>query len=230
MIAILLLAGLGHGIYKLGLKGDLLYNKLSHPCILLQEYPMAKANIPQIVIKKYANRRLYNTSTSTYVTLDDLCDMVKRGLDFGVYDAKNGEDLTRSVLTQIIVEQEAKGTNLLPVGFLKKLISYYGGNLQLPVAKFLEEAMGNFNQNRDRIQRQWNDSVNMIPGMGALNEMSKQNIAMLENTMRMFNPFGASGNTESGGAMVSEAEYNRLKSHLEDLHRQLATYRRQQKP
>jgi polyhydroxyalkanoate synthesis repressor PhaR len=185
---------------------------------------MAKTNIPQIVIKKYANRRLYNTSTSTYVTLDDLCDMIKRGTDFGVYDAKNGDDLTRQVLTQIIVEQEAKGINLLPVGFLKKLISYYGGNLQLPVAKFLEEAMGNFNQNRDRIQRQWNDAVNLIPGMGALNEMSKQNMAMLENTMRMFNPFGAAGSVSSPTAapgFVSEVEYNRLKAQLIDLQRQL---------
>lgn len=189
---------------------------------------MAKANIPQVVIKKYANRRLYNTSTSTYVTLDDLCEMVKRGIDFGVYDAKNGDDLTRSVLTQIIVEQEAKGTSLLPVGFLKKLISYYGGNMQLPVAKYLEDAMHSFTQNRERIQRQWNDTMNLIPGMGALNEMSKQNMAMIENSMRMFAPF-VPGSDNAGGA-VSEAEHAKLKAQLEELQRQLSAYRRGQKP
>ncbi|TAH38296.1 MAG: polyhydroxyalkanoate synthesis repressor PhaR [Alphaproteobacteria bacterium] len=189
---------------------------------------MAKQNIPQIVIKKYANRRLYNTSTSTYVTLDDLCNMVKKGIDFGVYDAKNGDDLTRSVLTQIIVEQEAKGTNLLPVSFLKKLISFYGGNMQMPVARYLEDAMHSFVNNQERIQRQWNDAIGMIPGMGAINEMSKQNMAVLEKTMRMFNPFTGE---PTGGATPFphaqnesaklEAEYNKLRHQMDDLQRMI---------
>ena len=185
---------------------------------------MAKQNIPNIVIKKYANRRLYNTSTSTYVTLDDLCNMVKKGIDFGVYDAKTGHDLTRPVLTQIIVEQEAKGTNLLPVSFLKKLIGFYGGNMQLPVAKFLEDSMHSFVSNQERIQRQWNDALGMIPGMGAINEMGKQNIAMIEKTMRMFNPFG--GEAGVGGAQEMahlEMEYNKLKSQLEAIQKQIQT-------
>ncbi|HYE01037.1 MAG TPA: polyhydroxyalkanoate synthesis repressor PhaR, partial [Alphaproteobacteria bacterium] len=96
---------------------------------------------PPITIKKYANRRLYNTATSSYVTLDHLAQMVKDGADFVVYDAKSGEDITRSVLTQIIVEEESKGQNLLPIGFLRQLISFYGDNMQWLVPRYLDHAM-----------------------------------------------------------------------------------------
>lgn len=182
-----------------------------------------KQNIPQVVIKKYANRRLYNTSTSTYVTLEDLCEMVKKGIDFGVYDAKNGEDLTRSVLTQIIMEQEAKGTsNLLPVGFLRNLISFYGGNMQMPVAKYLEDSMMNFMSNQERIRQQWNEALGgMFPGMGGIAEMGKQNMQMMEKAMRMMNPFAADSKT--GEPPRNEADYNRLKHQLDEIQRQLNT-------
>src|SRR5579862_8964296 len=101
-----------------------------------------------VVVKKYANRRLYNTATSSYVTLDDLAKLVKEGGDFVVYDAKTGEDLTRSVLTQIIVEQEQKGgQNLLPIGFLRQLISFYGDSMQFLVPGYLEQAMIAFAKN-----------------------------------------------------------------------------------
>ncbi len=191
-----------------------------------------KKNIPQVVIKKYANRRLYNTSTSTYVTLNDLCDMVKDGIDFGVYDAKTGEDLTHSVLTQIIMEQESKGgSNLLPVGFLRNLIGFYGGNMQLPVAKFLEESMGNFMSNQEKLQRQWNEAMGgMFPGMGAMGEMGKQNMAMIEKAMRMFTPFPGesprgeqAGRAEAPNPQKLEAEYVRLKHQLDELQRQIQT-------
>src|ERR1700753_2623041 len=98
------------------------------------------AQKPPVVIKKYANRRLYNTATSSYVTLDDLSAMVKEGGEFVVYDAKTGEDITRSVLTQIIVEEEQKGQNLLPISFLRQLISFYGDSMQWLVPGFLGQA------------------------------------------------------------------------------------------
>ena len=107
--------------------------------------PAAAAEKAPITIKKYANRRLYNTATSSYVTLDHLCQMVKDGVDFVVFDAKSGEDITRSVLTQIIVEEESKGgQNLLPINFLRQLISFYGDNLQFLLPRYLEQSMDSF--------------------------------------------------------------------------------------
>ena len=104
------------------------------------------------VIKKYANRRLYDTGRSSYVTLDDLCEMVKDGIDFVVYDAKSGDDITRSVLTQIIVDQEAKGENLLPTGFLKNLIGFYGDNIQPLVPNYLEQTLDAFVKNQEQMR------------------------------------------------------------------------------
>jgi polyhydroxyalkanoate synthesis repressor PhaR len=115
----------------------------------------AKAEAPSggpVIVKKYANRRLYNTQSSSYVTLDDLCQMVKEGVEFVVRDAKTGEDITRSVLTQIIVEEEAKGQNLLPIGFLRRLIAFYGDNLQGMLAQYLDFAMRGFSQNQDEMR------------------------------------------------------------------------------
>src|SRR6266581_6393496 len=105
-----------------------------------------------ITIKKYANRRLYNTATSSYVTLDNLCQMVKDGADFVVYDAKTGDDITRSVLTQIIVEEEGKGHNLLPTNFLRQLIGFYGGAMQGVVPGYLDQAMKTFTQHQEQMQ------------------------------------------------------------------------------
>lgn len=142
-----------------------------------------------ITIKKYANRRLYNTATSSYVTLDNLATMVKAGANFVVYDAKSGEDITRAVLTHIIVEEEAKGQKLLPVSFLRHLISFYGDSLQVLVPRYLEYTMHVFARNQEQMRDYVRGTVHGIMPFGPLEEMSKQNIAMLESAMKMFSPF-----------------------------------------
>lgn len=145
------------------------------------------------VIKKYANRRLYDTGRSSYVTLDDLCEMVKDGYDFVVYDAKSGDDITRSVLTQIIVEQEARGENLLPTGFLRNLIGFYGDNVQGLVPNYLEQTLDLFVSNQEQLREHLNKSMapmqGMFPGASIMEEMQKQNMEMFERTMKMFTPF-----------------------------------------
>ena len=146
-----------------------------------------------ITIKKYANRRLYNTATSSYVTLDHLCQMVKDGLDFVVYDAKTGEDITRSVLTQIIVEEESKGQNLLPISFLRQLIGFYGDNMQSVVPRYLEYSMQAFSRNQEQMRDYFQNTLGGMFPFGRLDEVSKQNMAMFERAMRMFTPFGAAG-------------------------------------
>jgi polyhydroxyalkanoate synthesis repressor PhaR len=143
-----------------------------------------------ITIKKYANRRLYNTATSSYVTLDHLCQMVKDGLDFVVYDAKTGEDITRSVLTQIIVEEESKGQNLLPIPFLRQLIGFYGDNMQWMVPRYLEYSMQSFARNQEQMRDYFQNTLGGIFPFGRLEEMGKHNLAMFERAMRMFTPFG----------------------------------------
>lgn len=147
------------------------------------------------VIKKYANRRLYDTGRSSYVTLEDLCEMVKEGHDFVVYDAKTGEDLTRSVLTQIIVDQEAhEGQSLLPVGFLRQLIGFYGDNLGPLVPNYLEQTFQTFSKNQENLRQQINKSLEGMFPVPNLEEINKQNMAMFENAMRMFRPFQQGGN------------------------------------
>lgn len=157
-----------------------------------------------ITIKKYANRRLYNTATSSYVTLDHLCQMVKEGLDFVVYDAKTGEDITRSVLTQIIVEEEAKGQNLLPINFLRQLISFYGDNLQFLLPGYLDQSMESFARNQEQMRRYMQDSFGGMFPFGRFEEMSKQNLAFFEKAMKMFVPFKGEGSTDPGEAKAGE--------------------------
>ncbi len=157
-----------------------------------------------ITIKKYANRRLYNTATSSYVTLDHLCQMVKEGLDFVVYDAKTGEDITRSVLTQIIVEEEAKGQNLLPINFLRQLISFYGDNLQFLLPGYLDQSMESFARNQEQMRRYMQDSFGGMFPFGRFEEMSKQNLAFFEKAMKMFVPFKGEGAAEAGEAKAGE--------------------------
>lgn len=152
------------------------------------------------VVKKYANRRLYDTGRSSYVTLDDLCEMVKEGHDFIVVDAKSGEDITRSVLTQIIVDQESKGENLLPTNFLRNLISFYGDSVQGAVPNYLESTLEVFVKNQENLREQMNKSMEsmrtmegMFPGAANLEELNKQNMAMFEKAMNMFTPFTPPG-------------------------------------
>jgi polyhydroxyalkanoate synthesis repressor PhaR len=160
---------------------------------------------PPITIKKYANRRLYNTATSSYVTLENLAQMVKDGADFVVYDAKSGEDITRSVLTQIIVEEEGKGgQNMLPIGFLRQLISLYGDNLQFMVPRYLESSMEAFARNQDQMRSYFKDVSGVFP-FGTFEEMSKQNMALFERAMQMFTPFAVPGAGGKAAAQPSQS-------------------------
>ena len=159
---------------------------------------MSAVSNETVVIKKYANRRLYNTATSTYVTLENLAEMVKKGVEFNVYDAKTNEDLTRGVLTQIIVEEEGKaGQNLLPIGFLRNLISFYGDNMQWLVPKYLEHSMQSLTKNQEEIRTYFQTTLgSMFPFGSTLEQMSKQNLAMFERTMRLFTPFAPTTSPE----------------------------------
>jgi len=152
-----------------------------------------------VTIKKYANRRLYNTSTSSYVTLDHLCQMVKDEIDFVVYDAKSGEDITRAVLTQIIVEEESKGQNLLPIGFLRQLIGFYGNNMQqMLVPPYLEATMQSFSKNQEKMQDMMEGTFGTVFPFAPLEEMSKQNLAMFERAFQFFNPYTGEENDTAG--------------------------------
>jgi polyhydroxyalkanoate synthesis repressor PhaR len=143
------------------------------------------------VIKKYANRRLYNTATSTYVTLEDLAKMVKEGTDFIVYDAKSGDDITRSVLTQIIFEEENKGdNNLLPINFLRQLIRFYGDSMQGMVPGYLEFSLGNLMKEQDKVRKQMMDAFGG-DAFKTMEDTAKRNMQMFQDSLKMFTPFGA---------------------------------------
>lgn len=151
-----------------------------------------------VIIKKYANRRLYNTDTSTYVTLDDLALMVRSERDFVVYDAKTGEDLTHSVLTQIIVEQESKGENLLPIRFLRQLIRLYGDSVAQLVPSYLEFSMDSLTREQERYRRQFANAFGTA-AFEALQEQARKNLAMFEKAMGLFTPFGQADTSKRGG-------------------------------
>lgn len=160
----------------------------------------SKGSASVIVIKKYANRRLYDTSTSQYVTLDHLRDLVKNGTDFQVVDAKSGEDLTRGVLAQIIFEEEARGANLLPVDFLRQLISFYGDSLQSVVPGYLQMSMNNFAQQQEEFRSRMSEAMTSPQAsMSMLEEQTRRNMEMFGQAMRMFTPFtaGTAAETEA---------------------------------
>ena len=184
-----------------------------------------------VVVKKYANRRLYNTATSSYVTLDDLARMIKEGGDFVVKDAKTGEDLTRSVLTQIIVEQEQKGQNLLPISFLRQLIGFYGDNMQFLVPGYLEQAMIAFARNQEQMRSSLRATFGMFP-FGQFEEIGKQNMAIFERALRMLSPASREGGGPSDAAPLGAADepakansedprLRRLEAQIEELRLQL---------
>lgn len=190
-----------------------------------------------ITIKKYANRRLYNTATSSYVTLDHLADMVKRGQEFNVYDAKSGEDITRSVLTQIIFEEEGKvGQQMLPIQFLRQLIRFYGDSMQALIPGYLNLSMDSFSRNHERIRDQ---VTTAFGGKGMLKEfesIARQNMAMFERAVRMFTPFGAlmaarNQQEREGGAVApvngAETHTPAADEEIADLKAQLEAMRRQ---
>ena len=188
---------------------------------------MAKSESP-ITIKKYANRRLYNTGTSTYVTLEDLAAMVKAGEDFVVYDAKTNEDITRTVLTQIIFEQENKegGQNLLPINFLRQLIRFYGDSMQMLVPRYLEVSLDSLTKEQSKFREQISQAFGM-GSFGAMEDQVRRNMEMFERTFAMFAPFARKGgeagaDTEKGKpAQGGSAEIDQLKRQLDEMQKRL---------
>lgn len=178
-------------------------------------------NEDAIVIKKYANRRLYNTKKSSYVTLDHLAEMVREGQDFIVTDAKSGEDITRSVLTQIIFEEESKGHNMLPTKFLRQLISLYGDSVQGFVPGYLDASMEAFTKNQDEIREQMQGAMAGNPAMAGFETLARKNMEWFDSAMRMFTP--ATG-AETAKPTAKEASESQEASDVElgDLKDQLA--------
>ena len=182
-----------------------------------------------VKIKKYANRRLYNTATSSYVTLDHLATMVKEGVDFVVTDAKSGEDITRSVLTQIIFDEESKGQHLLPLKFLRQLIGFYGDSLQSMVPGYLEMSMEAFARNQEQMRHYMTGTFGGMFPFRQLEEMGRQNMAMFEKAMTTFQepsqaqPEGPEENAENGsdGATDDSDELARLREQLEEMQKHL---------
>ncbi len=154
----------------------------------------------KVVIKKYANRRLYNTASSSYVTLEHLSEMVKKNIDFVVYDAKTSEDITRSVLTQIIFEEESQGQSLLPIQFLRQLIGFYGNSMQAFLPSYLELSLASFTQQQERMRSQF---TSLTPGAtmvgGAYDEQIRQNLALFDRAMKMFSPFAFAKTDDAPG-------------------------------
>ncbi len=191
-----------------------------------------------VVIKKYANRRLYNTGTSTYVTLEDLAEMVKKGEEFTVQDAKTGEDITHPVLTQIIFELENKeGQNMLPIPFLRQLIAFYGDQMQMIVPSFLEQSMMAFTREQERLREQMKSALGKTPmdmmkiatPMKVIEEQTRRNMEMFQNAMRMFTPFPPAGGgpaAASEPAGKEEAKASEKTDDLLELKEQIAAMQR----
>jgi polyhydroxyalkanoate synthesis repressor PhaR len=189
------------------------------------------------VVKKYANRRLYNTATSSYVTLDELSRMVRAGKHFVVYDAKTGEDLTRSILTQIILEEDSKGRNLLPINFLRQLIGYYDDSLRAFLPRYLELSMENFAANQEQIRRYIEGTFGQFFPLGQFEDMARQNLALFQRAATMFTPPKRAGNAgdEPGEEGIPtrptapppparpdpSAEIKALSAKIEDLQKQI---------
>lgn len=175
---------------------------------------MAKSDQPT-TIKKYANRRLYNTGTSTYVTLEDLAAMVKEGEDFLVYDAKTGDDITRSVLVQIITEQENKaGQNLLPTTFLRQLIRFYGDSMQMVVPKYLEQSIDTLTREQEKFRKQIADTLSGTP-FAPLEEHVRRNMELFQQTFSMFKPFSPARTEDKPAEPAATAD------NIDDLRRQM---------
>ncbi len=189
----------------------------------LMPEPMTKTKTDEpVTIKKYANRRLYNTGTSTYVTLEDLASMVKTGEDFVVYDAKTGDDITRSVLTQIIFEQENKeGQNLLPITFLRKLIRFYGDSMQMLVPRYLEVSIESLTREQEKFRQQLAQTFG-VGAFSSLEEQVRRNMEMFERAFTMFAPFAR--REGQGGEAEAEAAADKTPTKvgdIDDLKRQL---------
>lgn len=213
----------------------------------------ASANGAQgrVVIKKYANRRLYNTASSSYVTLEHLSEMVKEGVDFVVFDAKTNEDITRSVLTQIIFDEESRGQNLLPIQFLRQLIGFYGNSMQAFLPSYLELSLDSFTRQQERMRTQMGAiapglAQGLAPNLGAglgtglgtvagpqfLEEQVKQNLAMFDRAMKMFSPFAyvrpedsevaAAPAPAAAASAAPDDSLNDLKKKIEEMQEQIS--------
>ncbi|UUP17328.1 polyhydroxyalkanoate synthesis repressor PhaR [Nitratireductor thuwali] len=195
-----------------------------------------------VVIKKYANRRLYNTGTSTYVTLEDLAEMVKRDEDFVVQDAKTGDNITHAVLTQIIfeLENDKNGQNMLPISFLRQLISFYGDQMQMVVPSFLEQSMEAFSKEQERIREQMRQTFGTTPmdmmqmgvPMKMIEEQTKRNLEVFQNAMRMFTPMAPTGNgtaakEEGGGGEAGRDDLNDLRDQIAAMQRKIDSMSRE---
>ena len=196
----------------------------------------------RVVIKKYANRRLYNTASSSYVTLEHLADMVKKGVDFVVYDAKTNEDITRTVLTQIIFEEESQGKSLLPIQFLRQLISFYGNSMQAFLPSYLELSLSTFAQQQEQFRNQFaalGQNAASVPGIGGLGagmgvyeDQIRQNLALFDRAMKMFSPFAYAKPEEPAAAApaspkpeaappASDDALNDLRKRMEEMQAQI---------
>ncbi len=182
-----------------------------------------RAGGERIVIQKYANRRLYNKATSSYITLDDLSRMVKDGLDFEVRDAKSGEDITRKVLTQIIFEEEGRGQNLLPIQFLRQLIGFYGDRMQAFLPSFLELSLDSFIRQQERVR----DQITAVapPSMGVFDEQIRQNMILFDRAMKMFTPFAF--RAEESAPLPAKASPPQDADTLAELKKQMAAMQEQ---
>ena len=176
-----------------------------------------------VVIKKYANRRLYNTATSAYVTLEDLARMVREGVEFVVYDAKTNDDLTRQILTQIIFEEESRGEALLPVQFLRQLIGFYGGQMQGVLPSYLEMSLDSFSRQQEQMRGQFSKAFGAAPGAGLLDEAVKRNMAMFAEAMKVWPGFNAAG----AGRPAAAAQPQQAADPLAEMRRQMDEMRAQ---
>lgn len=190
--------------------------------------PGPEAPRQPVTIQKYANRRLYNKSTSSYITLDDLAAIVREGVEFVVYDAKSGEDITRKVLTQIIFEEEGRGHNLLPIPFLRKLIGFYGDRMQAFLPSFLELSLDSFIRQQARLREQWSTLGSPplgTPGLNAFDEQIRQNMALFDKAMKMFTPFAFRGEESAAASPAPRAAAAR--DDLAELKKQMAAMQAQ---
>jgi polyhydroxyalkanoate synthesis repressor PhaR len=198
----------------------------------------AGGDAQNVIIKKYANRRLYNTATSSYVTLDHLSDMVRENIDFQVLDARTGDDITRSVLTQIIFEQENKGQNLLPVQFLRRLIRFYGDQMQGFLPPYLEMSMESFAKSQEQFRDHFSRTFGGKTPLAAFEEQARQNMALFQNAMSMWSPFTAAqrpaaakeDETAATAAAPSEEAVSELKKQVEAMQKQLDALANPRKP
>lgn len=180
-----------------------------------------------VVIKKYANRRLYNTATSAYVTLEDLAKMVRDGTEFVVFDAKTNDDLTRQILTQIIFEEESRGEALLPVQFLRQLIGFYGGQMQGVLPSYLEMSLDSFSRQQEQMRGQFSKAFGAAPGAGILDEAVKRNMALFTDAMKMWPGFNALNASGQNAAAAPEARPAPAADPLAEMRRQMDEMRSQ---